>query len=147
MPIHDWTRVGTNRFYHFHQTWTANLAAALNSGCLPPGFFALAEQITGGPEADVVALELTPPPGNPSLPATYASGSEIVAYIEPVAVGDILPDRPIFLMPDYYVNCPLEATYEATWRVWRRRNRVTHKSDWPRHCCGPYRKPGAACRR
>ncbi len=61
MPIHDWTRVRANRFHHFHQTWTANLAAALNSGRLPPGFFALAEQITGGPEADVVALELNPP--------------------------------------------------------------------------------------
>ena len=67
MPIHDWTRVRANRFHHFHQTWTANLAAALNSGRLPPGFFALAEQITGGPEADVVALELTPPAGTSSL--------------------------------------------------------------------------------
>src|SRR5271166_5693013 len=67
MPIHDWTRVRANRFHHFHQTWTANLAAALNSGRLPPGFFALAEQITGGPEADVLALELTPPAGTPSL--------------------------------------------------------------------------------
>jgi hypothetical protein len=67
MPIHDWTRVRANRFHHFHQTWTANLAAALNSGRLPPGFFALAEQITVGPEADVVALELTPPAATPSL--------------------------------------------------------------------------------
>src|SRR5262245_54640872 len=66
MPIHDWTRVRANRFHHFHQTWTTNLAAALNSGRLPPGFFALAEQITGGPEADVVALELTPPAGSSS---------------------------------------------------------------------------------
>ena len=59
MPIHDWTRVRANRFHHFHQTWTANLAATLNSGRLPPGFFALTEQITGGPEADVVALEFS----------------------------------------------------------------------------------------
>jgi hypothetical protein len=73
MPIHDWTRVRANRFHHFHQTWTANLAAALNSGRLPPGFFALAERITCGPEADVVALELTPPAGTASSPleATY----------------------------------------------------------------------------
>ena len=49
MPIHDWSRVRANRFHHFHQTWTANLAAALNSGRLPPGYFALAEQIKGGP--------------------------------------------------------------------------------------------------
>ena len=62
MPIHDWSRVRANRFHHFHQTWTTNLAAALNAGRLPAGFFALAEQITGGREADVVALELTPRP-------------------------------------------------------------------------------------
>jgi hypothetical protein len=34
-----------------------------------------------------------------------------------VTVGDILPDRPIFLTADYDVICPLEATYEATWSV------------------------------
>ena len=44
MPIHDWTRVRANRFHHFHQTWITNLAASLNAGQLPPGFFALAEQ-------------------------------------------------------------------------------------------------------
>jgi hypothetical protein len=49
------------------------------------------------------------PPDKPLTLAAYAAGSEIVAYTEPVAVGDILPDRPIFLTPDYYVNCPLEA--------------------------------------
>jgi hypothetical protein len=229
MPIHDWTRVRANRFHHFHQSWTTNLAAALNTGLLPPGFFAMAEQITGGPEADVVALELTPPPGTPSagglavelappktryvirseaahyarkanqitvrhpdgdvvaiieivspgnkgsrhamhtfarkavdllhagihllivdlfppnrrnpqgihkviwdrihdepfeLPpdkpltlAAYTMGTEITAYVEPVAVGDALPDMPVFLTPSYYVLCPLEATYQASWKV------------------------------
>jgi hypothetical protein len=229
MPIHDWTRVRANRFHDFHQGWTIAIRNALNAGLLPPGFFALAEQITGGSEADVVALELTPAPGsaasssmaaalappkarivtrseaanyarkanritirhpdgdvvavievvspgnkdsrhamrafarkavkllqsgihllivdlfppnprNPqgihkviwdrirdepySLPpdkpltlAAYAAGPEIVAYIEPVAVGDALPDHPVFLTPDHYVFCPLEATYQATWAV------------------------------
>jgi hypothetical protein len=228
MPIHDWTRVRANRFHHFHQTWMTTLAAALNAGLLPPGFFAMAEQITGGPEPDVVALELTPPagdgpagvavadappkakfitrtharpyarktdritvrhpdgdvvavveivsPGNknsrdairafsrkavqfldagihllivdlfppskrdpqgihkaiwdrleeepfelpPDKPLTlaaYSAGSEKVAYVEPVAVGDPLPDMPIFLTPTHYVPCPLEATYQATWDV------------------------------
>ena len=60
MPIHDWTRVRANRFHHFHQTWTIQLAAALNAGRLPPGYFALAEQRASGPEPDVIALELTP---------------------------------------------------------------------------------------
>jgi hypothetical protein len=57
------------------------------------------------------------PPDKPLTLAAYAAGPEIVAYIEPVAVGDILPDRPIFLTPGTYVNCPLEVTYEATWSV------------------------------
>jgi len=57
------------------------------------------------------------PADKPLTLAAYAAGTEIVAYVEPVAVGDILPDRPIFLTPDFYVNCPFEATYEATWSV------------------------------
>ncbi len=229
MAIHDWTRVRANRFHHFHQTWTTTLAATLNAGGLPPGYFALAEQKIAGPEPDVIALELTPPkaggappgvavqavppkvrvvvrteaagyarkanrilvhhpdgdvvavieivsPGNkdsrhavatfarkavallqagihflivdlfppnrrnlqgmhkviwdrlgdapfvlpvdkPLTLAAYASGTEIAAYVEPVAVGDVLPEMPIFLTPDHYVPCPLEATYEATWKV------------------------------
>jgi hypothetical protein len=229
MPLHDWTRVRANRFHHFHQTWTAQLAAALNAGLLPPGFFAMTEQITGGPEADVVALELTPPPGasaatglavesaspktrfvvqseayqyarkadrinvchpdgnvvavieivspgnkdsrhamrafarkavdflhegvhllivdvfppnprNPQgvhkviwdricdepfeLPAdkrltlvSYVAGRVITAYVEPVAVGDVLPDMPVFLTRGYHVPCPLEATYQSSWSV------------------------------
>lgn len=229
MPIHDWTRVRANRFHHFHQTWTTNLAASLNAGRLPPGFFAMAEQIIGGPETDVVALELTPPAGIPSsvglaveaappkvrfvcrseaatyaqkanritvrhpdggvvavielvspgnkdsrhairafarkavellrngihllivdlfppnprnplgihkviwdrirdepfeLPpdkpltlAAYTAGAEVVAYVQTVAVGDVLPDMPIFLTPGNYVPCPLDATYQATWSV------------------------------
>lgn len=57
------------------------------------------------------------PPDKPLTLAAYAAGTEIVAYIELVAVGDILPDRPIFLTPDSYVNCPLEATYQTAWSV------------------------------
>ena len=227
MPIHDWTRVRSNRFHDFHQSWTIAIRNALNDGRLPSGYFAMVEQKTGGPEPDVVTLDLTPPgnasssgglavdlhpprtrfvtrseaanyarkanritvrhpdgdvaaiievvsPGNkdsrhairafarkaveflqagvhlliidlfpPSrrdpqgvhkviwdrirdepftLPAdkqltlaAYAVGTETVAYIETVAVGDPLPDMPIFLTADRYVPCPLEATYQTAW--------------------------------
>jgi hypothetical protein len=47
--------------------------------------------------------------------ASYSAGLEKVAYVEPIAVGDILPDMPLFLEPEKYVPAPLEATYEATW--------------------------------
>jgi Protein of unknown function (DUF4058) len=226
MPIHDWTRVRANRFHDFHQKWTVALCNALNVGRLPPGFFAMVEQRTGGPEPDIVTLELdqppqstpgglavrlqppktrfvtrsetagyarkaniitirhpdgevvaileivspgnkdsrhairafsrkaveflqvgvhllivdlfppsprdpqgihkviwdgihdeefTLPPDKPLTLAAYVAGSETVAYVEPVAVGDALPDMPIFLTSDYYVQCPLEATYQTAW--------------------------------
>lgn len=226
MSIHDWTRVHPNRFHDFHQKWTVAICNALNSGALPPGYFAMVEQRTGSPEPDVVAFELTPPdgpapagiavmpppkthlvtrtsagiyaekanritirypdgsvvamleivsPGNKSsqraldvfvnkalqflqvgvnllivdlfppskrdpqgihqaiwegitdepftLPpdkpltlAAYAVGAETTAYIEPVAVGDALPDMPIFLTAEGWIPCPLEATYQTAWQ-------------------------------
>jgi hypothetical protein len=227
MPIHDWTRVRANRFHDFHQRWMITTCNALNADRLPSGYFAMVEQNTGGPEPDIVTLELGPvkgssspsgvavaahppkarfvtrteaagyarkasritirhpdgtvvamieivSPGNKdskhairtfarkaveflyagvnllivdlfppsprdpqgihksiwdrlrdepfSLPAdkpltvvSYVAGPEMTAYIEPVAVGDALPEMPIFLTPDYYVLCPLEATYQAAW--------------------------------
>jgi hypothetical protein len=39
------------------------------------------------------------------------AGPPLVAYIEPVAVGQPLPDMPLFLKPDFHVTVPLEATY------------------------------------
>jgi Protein of unknown function (DUF4058) len=226
MPIHDWTRVRSNRFHDFHQSWTIAIRNELNAGRLPPGYFAMVEQKAGGPEADVITLELSPPsgsapggmavdlqpprarfvtraetagyarkanritirhpdgdvvavveivsPGNkdnrhairafarkavellqagvhllvvdlfppsrrdpegihkviwdrvrdepftlpadkPLTVAAYAAGTEIVAYVEPVAVGDSLLDMPVFLTAERYVPCPLETTYRTAW--------------------------------
>jgi hypothetical protein len=54
------------------------------------------------------------PPDKPLTLAAYAAGSEKVAYVENVTVGDPLPDMPIFLTPDHYVPCPLESSYQVT---------------------------------
>ena len=59
MPIHDWARVEAGIFHHFHQAWTVEISNALNKDQLPDGFFALAEQIIGGPISDVVTLQRT----------------------------------------------------------------------------------------
>jgi hypothetical protein len=241
MPIHDWTRVNAGIFHDFHHEWISTSKRALNSGLLPPDYYALAEQIAGGVGPDVLTLEsispapahpggngpaapgtsgggvtvaTTPPrvrftatvepeqyqyarrrkrlvvrhssgdhvvaimeivsPGNkasraafrsfvqktvelldagvhllivdlfppgprdpqgihaaiwpefaedpfylpPDKPLTlvaYAAGERKCAYIEPVAVGDVLPDMPLFLKPDFYVPLPLEASYQAAW--------------------------------
>ena len=60
-------------------------------------------------------LEL--PSDKPLTLAAYDAGPPLVAYVEPVAVGDVLPDMPLFLRPEYYVPAPLEASYRATWDV------------------------------
>ena len=229
MPIHDWTKVKSGTFHNFHYRWVAAIMDALNAGLLPEGYFAMAEQIVGRPEGDVVALERTnghskgsngmlavaPPrpqsrfvlpiqqeryadkanriaihhdlgdvvavieivsPGNkgsnhairafreksaelirqgvnllvvdlfppgprdpqgihkaiwdeltdepfelpadkPLTLAAYQAEPVKTAFVEPVAVGDSLRDMPLFLDGDFYVNVPLEATYQSTWNV------------------------------
>ena len=47
--------------------------------------------------------------------AAYDAGPPPAAYAEFVAVGDALPDMPIFLKPEFYVPAPLEETYRITW--------------------------------
>ncbi len=39
------------------------------------------------------------------------------AYVEPVAVGQSLPDMPAFLVHDQWIPVPLEATYQAAWKT------------------------------
>jgi hypothetical protein len=224
MPVHDWTRVEAGDFHDFHQAWITAVRNALNGGLLPPGFFAMAEHVTGGPIPDVVTLKahdtptagntavqtrppvarfvqqtepdlyakkanrivvkhrrgqvvavieilspgnkasrsafrafvekavalieqgihlvlidlfpptprdtqgvhaaiwdhlngsaVEPPADKPLVVVAYEAGIPCTAYVNPVAVGDSLPDAPIYLTPGEYVLAPLEATYQLTW--------------------------------
>src|SRR5436190_13931760 len=58
MPIHDWTRVNAALFHHFHLRWIGSICDALNTGGLPEGFYALAEQVAKSPIPDVLTLHL-----------------------------------------------------------------------------------------
>jgi len=75
----------------------------------------------------------TPPPGKPLTLAAYCSGEEITAFVDPIAVGDVLPDKPLFLTTERYVDVPLEATYVAAWQTfpaeWR--NVITEQTAEP----------------
>ncbi|MBI4605693.1 MAG: DUF4058 domain-containing protein [Planctomycetes bacterium] len=229
MPIHDWTKTYAGAFHHFHMTWLVEIARSLNSGLLPPGYYALGEQVIGGavpnvltldarraveppsgvhdeievkpgdlpsatmtavserpqvrPPARVIAvrhvsgqrlvamveivssenktdstdlgafvdktvgalskgihvvlIDLHPPgaldpqgvhnlvwmrlgeppmplpPGRPLQVVSYRSAGSIACFVEPRAVGESLPDAPLFLSPARHVSLPLEATYEA----------------------------------
>lgn len=231
MPMHDWTRVSPGVYHNFHYRWIASIMDRLNAGLLPQGMIAMAEQVVGGPEPDVVTLQrgdYEPPLGSggvavmeaPPQPQTefvipaeserYAAKANRVvvrhalgkvvaivelvspgnknsrhalrsfvektvdllygqinllvidpfppgprdpqgihkaiwdeisdepfqlpvdrqrtlvayqaapiktAYVEPFAVGQPLPDMPLFLQDHFYINVPLEATYMDTWSV------------------------------
>ena len=56
------------------------------------------------------------PADKPLVLAAYEAGPDWVAYVEPVAVGDVLPDMPLFLSSGFYVPAPLETTYQTTWK-------------------------------
>ncbi len=55
------------------------------------------------------------PSDKPLVLASYTGGLAKAAYIEAVAVGDQLPEMPIFLTSSAYVRVPLEETYNGTW--------------------------------
>jgi hypothetical protein len=64
---------------------------------------------------EIVEEDFTFPDGKDRILVSYKTGGERAAYIEPVTVGDALPDMPLFLTNDLHVMVPLEQTYQATW--------------------------------
>lgn len=55
------------------------------------------------------------PTDKPLTVVAYQASPTRTAFVEPVAVGDSLPDLPIFLSDYDYINAPLEETYRASW--------------------------------
>lgn len=47
--------------------------------------------------------------------ASYAAGPAVEIFVEHVGLGAPLPEIPLFLRPDRYVNVPLEPTYGAAY--------------------------------
>lgn len=68
------------------------------------------------------------PAGKDRTLASYETASEWAAYVEPIAVGDSLPDMPLFLtrelIPNVHVMVPLESTYQTTWEATPKELRV-----------------------
>jgi hypothetical protein len=70
-------------------------------------------------EVEDAPLQL--PTDKPLTLAAYECDLTTRAYIEPVAVGDLLPDMALFLVPHVYVPVPLEATYQTAFAMMPRR--------------------------
>ena len=56
------------------------------------------------------------PANEPLTIASYAAGPPVEAYLEHMAIGTALPDMPLFLRSDRYVNVPLESTYQSAYQ-------------------------------
>ena len=99
MPIHDWSKVSAGTFHDFHQTWIIEIKRALNSGVLPAGFYAMAEQVAGGWGPDVLTLE-APGNGDEGQAAddgpSHSSGATAVAERPPVVAFHVQAEVDIY---------------------------------------------------
>lgn len=95
MPVHDWTRADAGLFHDFHQSWTIALLNALNSGGLPPDYFALIEKILREPHRDFFTLDLTPEINEPriGMMALAASTAFPPAYVVKRTEADLYVAR------------------------------------------------------
>jgi hypothetical protein len=66
-------------------------------------------------QEELAGTELELPADKPLTLAAYEADVPPMAYVEPVAVGDALPDMPLFLFPGGHVLVPLEKTYLKAW--------------------------------
>jgi hypothetical protein len=56
------------------------------------------------------------PDDDPLSLASYVAADPVDIYLEHPPVGASLPEMPLFLRPDRYVNVPLETTYHEAYR-------------------------------
>jgi hypothetical protein len=75
-------------------------------------------------DALVAVVEIVSPVDKRLTVAAYECALSVRAYVVHVAVGDSLPDMPLFLEPQVTVDVPLETTYQSAFaavpRRWRR---------------------------
>jgi hypothetical protein len=61
------------------------------------------------------------PPEMPLSVFSYECDDRVRTYLEPLEVGDVLSDMPVFLYPGMYIEVPLETTYLSAWEAVPRR--------------------------
>jgi hypothetical protein len=65
--------------------------------------------------------EYSAPRGKPLTLAAYEAEMGVRAFVEPVAVGDALPEMPLFIEAGGHVPVALESTYQSAWEAVPRR--------------------------
>jgi hypothetical protein len=71
--------------------------------------------IHGAVWGDDCGPDYAPSADKPLTCVAYIGGAGAEASLEPVAVGDTLPEMPLFLTPEMYIPVPLEASYQMAW--------------------------------
>lgn len=109
-----------------YETFLDNSLAFLSDGIhlvvidlFPPGKrdpYGFHDRIWSEMHDDLEVVPFQFPRGNDLTTVSYFVGREVTAYVEPFAVGDRLPDMPLFLATDRYLSLPLEATYDRAWQ-------------------------------
>jgi hypothetical protein len=51
----------------------------------------------------------------PMTTVSYIGGAIVEAFVEHFRVGEAVPQMPLFLTCENYIQVPLEATYQAAW--------------------------------
>lgn len=87
MPIHDWARVTAGTFHAFHLAWMAELQRTLNSGILPQGYYALAEQVAGEIGPDVLTLQDRESEETPPAASENTNGGSVAVADAPPQVS------------------------------------------------------------
>jgi hypothetical protein len=89
----------------------------------PPGSFD-PQGIHGAIWGELSSVPYRAPSDRPLTLVAYSAGLTTRAYVEPIAVGGVLPAMPLFLDEGWYVNVPLERTYREAYggvpERWRR---------------------------
>ncbi|HEX3146943.1 MAG TPA: DUF4058 family protein [Gemmataceae bacterium] len=85
MPLHNWSRVKAGIFHDFHHEWISQIKRSLNSGGLPPDYYAMAEQYSGDRELDVLTLQSRDSGGF----GTVSLGAAIGVLPRPVVVDTV----------------------------------------------------------
>ena len=64
---------------------------------------------------ELVESDYRPPADKPLTLAAYLADADPQAFVQPLGVGDVQPDMPLFLTTDRYIPVPLEAVYMDCW--------------------------------
>ena len=65
---------------------------------------------------DLIDNDFALPEDKPLTVVAYSADKFPESFVEPFAVGEILPEMPLFLTPDVYVPISLDATYLSAWK-------------------------------